>query len=94
MSKYNYSLEQDFVEGCKNLRERGEDSAEILNWYRNLYHTESANTERGIAANALNDVLVEYAKMRELQSKYKKEIERLDEQLGAAYAMIGKLVGE
>ena len=31
---------------------------DILNWYRNLYYTENTNTERGIMANAINDLLM------------------------------------
>lgn len=33
---------------------------EILNWYRNLYYTEPSNTERGIMANAINDLFMKY----------------------------------
>lgn len=29
---------------------------DILNWYRNLYHAEPLVTERGIMANAINDL--------------------------------------
>lgn len=36
--------------------QEGMTSLEILNHYRNLYHAEG-NTERGIIANALNDIL-------------------------------------
>lgn len=31
---------------------------DILNWYRNLYHAESTSTERGIMANAINDLFM------------------------------------
>lgn len=31
---------------------------DILNWYRNLYHAENPNTERGIMANAINDLFM------------------------------------
>lgn len=31
------------------------DPANILNWYRNLYHTEDNHTEHGIVAYAIND---------------------------------------
>ena len=31
---------------------------DILNWYRNLYHTENDNTERGIMARAINDLFM------------------------------------
>lgn len=33
---------------------------EILNWYRNLYHTEDNHIEQGIVAYAINDVFVAY----------------------------------
>ena len=57
-----------FVEEAKKIN----DSAEILNWYRNLYHCESETTERGVMARAINDILPEYARQ-------KAEIERLQE---------------
>ena len=55
-----------FVDGAEQIN----DSAEILNWYRNLYHTENSNTEKGIMARAINDILPEYCRQRA-------EIERL-----------------
>ena len=36
------------------------DPFEILNWYRNLYHTEDNHTEHGIMAYAINDVFMKY----------------------------------
>ena len=39
------------------------DPIEILNWYRNLYYKEPSNTERGIIANAINDLFVRYRKV-------------------------------
>ena len=33
---------------------------EILNWYRNLYYKEGNHTERGIMANAINDLFITY----------------------------------
>lgn len=33
------------------------DPIEILNWYRNLYYKEGLNTEQGIVANAINELL-------------------------------------
>lgn len=36
------------------------DPFEILNWYRNLYHTEDNHTEQGIMAYAINDVFMAY----------------------------------
>ena len=38
------------------------DTLAILNWYRNLYYTESSNTERGIMARAINDLFIRYKK--------------------------------
>ena len=35
----------------------GMTAEEVLNYYRNLYHGEPQSTERGIVANALNDIL-------------------------------------
>lgn len=43
-----------------------EDPLEILNWYRNLYYTEPSHTERGIMANAINDLFMKYRKELEL----------------------------
>ena len=36
------------------------DPFEILNWYRNLYHTEDNHTEHGIMAYAINDAFMAY----------------------------------
>lgn len=55
-----------------------ETPAEILNWYRNCYYKEPDNTERGIVANALNSVLPELARLRELEDKVKKIIGDLE----------------
>jgi len=35
----------------------GMNSVQILNYYRNMYYTDGNNTEKGIVANAINDVL-------------------------------------
>ena len=42
----------DFAENTKDMT-----AAEILNYYRNLYYAEPQVTERGIVANAINDIL-------------------------------------
>lgn len=34
---------------------------EILNWYRNLYHNEDADTERGFMARVINDLFMNYS---------------------------------
>lgn len=38
------------------------DPLDILNWYRNLYHTEDNHIEQGIMAWAINDLFVKYKK--------------------------------
>lgn len=53
-------LEQVFI---REIKEKNiTDPMDILNWYRNLYHTEDNHTERGIVAAAINDLFVEYNK--------------------------------
>lgn len=47
-----------FAEETKDMT-----SAEILNYYRNLYYAEPQVTERGIVANAINDILVKLAEI-------------------------------
>lgn len=54
-------MEEIFVRGCKDCP----DSAEILNWYRNLYYKEPDSTERGITALAINDILPDYVHQEE-----------------------------
>lgn len=38
-------------------------STEILNLYRNKYYNDGNNTEQGIVANAINDILPHYVRM-------------------------------
>jgi hypothetical protein len=42
----------DFAETTKDM-----SAVEILNYYRNLFYAEPQVTERGIVANAINDIL-------------------------------------
>lgn len=42
----------DFAEATQSMT-----AAEILNYYRNLYYAEPQVTERGIVANAINELL-------------------------------------
>lgn len=44
-----------FVEEVKN---NNMTPIEILNWYRNFYHTENNNTEQSIMVNAINDIFM------------------------------------
>ena len=62
----------DFAEITNDMSE-----IEILNYYRNLYYTEPQVTERGIVANAINDML-------DLTNRQKSEIERLLQKLQQA----------
>ena len=48
-------LEKHFIEGIMP----SDTCWDILNWYRNLYYTNSDNTERGIMARAINDLFIE-----------------------------------
>lgn len=72
-----------FIDIAKTI----DGSAEILNWYRNLYHTENSDTERGIMARAINDILPEY-------SRQKAEIERLQSMNQAKLDTIHDLMAE
>ena len=55
----------DFAEALLDMT-----AEEILNYYRNRYYAEPLVTERGIVANAINDILPQYISQ-------KAEIERL-----------------
>ena len=46
-----------------------QDPLEILNWYRNLYHNEDVDTERGFMARVINDLFANY----KIESKAEKE---------------------
>ena len=52
-------------------------AAEVLNYYRNLYYKESATTERGIIANAINDFFNEVTpliKETAVKTRYKGKV--------------------
>ena len=49
-----------FVEEVK--KHNMTDPLEILNWYRNLNYKEGNHTERGIMAEAINDLFIKYKK--------------------------------
>lgn len=50
--------ENSFVEEVK--RYNMTDPLEILNWYRNLYYKEGADTERGLMARVINNLFMDY----------------------------------
>ena len=72
-----------FMNGLEKIK----DPAEILNWYRNLYHCENETTERGVMARAINDILPEY-------SRQKAEIAKKDKLLEIADKMVESLKAE
>ena len=53
--KYVPSDCKTFIEGVKDE----DDYFKILNWYRNLNYKEGNNTERGIMANAINELFMD-----------------------------------
>ena len=79
--------DEAFVSGCKTC----EDSAEILNWYRNLYYKESRTTEHGITAQAINDILPECNRLKEELEEVKINNECILVQLKNAYEQLTKL---
>jgi hypothetical protein len=66
-----------FVDGCNTPKENNEikTDIEILNWYRNLYHKEEQDTERGIMARAINGIFMQMKEMgidlNKFDKKYK-----------------------
>ena len=53
---------ESFVDDCRGLT-----SPEILNLYRNYYYQQPVNTEEGLVAAALNEVLPTYSKLLKMQ---------------------------
>ena len=49
----NYFVREVFKNDMK-------DPLEILNWYRNLYYKEDADTERGFMARVINTLFMDY----------------------------------
>lgn len=62
----------DFAEATQSMT-----AAEILNYYRNLYYAEPQVTERGIVANAINDILTEYYHQQSKIEAQKMDIRQL-----------------
>ena len=62
----------EFAEKTKDMT-----ALEILNYYRNLYYAEPQVTERGIVANAINDVIADVAPMAEVAREIFAEIKDL-----------------
>lgn len=59
----------DFAEKTNDM-----SAIEILNYYRNLYYAEPQVTERGIVANAINDVLNTICSQKAEVERLKKRI--------------------
>ena len=78
---------------------------EILNWYRNLYYREPVNTERGIMADAINDLFMEMKelkadneRLRDMWAKTTSDLSKCEAKkmeyksmLDNAYEIIGKM---
>lgn len=54
-------------------------STEILNAFRNKYYTDGNNTENGIVANALDEILPEYIKLKRDGVKHGKWVEETEQ---------------
>jgi hypothetical protein len=66
----------DFAEATKDMA-----PIEILNYYRNLYYAEPQVTERGIVANAINDVIADVVP----RSEVARELKAFEEKVGRIY---------
>lgn len=66
----------DFAETTKDMT-----AIEILNYYRNLYYAEPQVTERGIVANAINDVTADVVP----RSEVARELKAFEEKVGRIY---------
>ena len=55
----------------KNFEElaKGMTSSEILNLYRNFYFREGNNNERGLVANAINEILPKFTEYQQLEEQ-------------------------
>lgn len=51
--------ENDFIREI--FKNDMQDPLEVLNWYRNLYYKEGADTERGFMARMINVLFTEYS---------------------------------
>lgn len=68
------------------------DSVSILNAFRNKYYTDGNNTENGIVANAIDDVLPEYVKLKEMS--HGKWIKKVNESFTFHSIVICSVCGE
>ena len=66
MNKIKDQINKELAENAENnfakeVYLHDMNTLEILNWYRNLYYKESRTTERGIMAEAINDLFMHYS---------------------------------
>ena len=64
-TKHDSEQDNHFAQGVQP----DDDYIAILNWYRNLYHAENPDTERGIIARAINDLFADM-KQRRAEDKF------------------------
>ena len=68
----------------------GMTAVEKLNYYRNYYHADGDNTEAGVIADAINEILPEYVRLKETATTADpmEVIEKVREVLGKKYEYI------
>lgn len=68
----------------------GMTAVEKLNYYRNYYHTDGDNTEAGVIADAINEILPEYVRLKEAATTVDPMsiIKKVREVLGKKYEYI------
>ena len=68
----------------------GMTAVEKLNYYRNYYHTDGDNTEAGVIADAINEILPEYVRLKEATTAVDPMavIKKVREVLGKKYEYI------
>lgn len=64
---------------------------EQLNYFRNLYYTEGNSTERGIIANALNDILPYLSSdiLEQLKSKQARNAKDVEQTIHSTSCSVG-----
>lgn len=67
-----------FADIAKDIK----DPIEVLNWYRILYYKDAPDTERGLVASAINDILPEYTRQKAEIERLKNMKERLKKENG------------
>lgn len=68
-------------------------SMEIVNLYRNKYYNDGNNTEQGVVANAINDILPNYVRMlAEKTGAVNRDLEKRIANMAEANIILGNMV--